>query len=71
MLRTNPRVDDQERQGAGSVPGETFAGRWRAVSEIGRGSTGHLYLASDDQSGERASSSAPSTPACCATRQTC
>jgi parallel beta-helix repeat protein len=46
MLR-NPRVHDHERQGAGSLPGEAFAGRWRATSEIGRGSTGPLYLASD------------------------
>jgi parallel beta-helix repeat protein len=46
MLR-NPRVHDHERQGAGSLPGETFAGRWRVTSEIGRGSTGPLYLASD------------------------
>ena len=53
MLRTNPRVDDSEREGAGSVPGETFAGRWRALSEIGHGSAGQLYLASDVQSGER------------------
>jgi parallel beta-helix repeat protein len=53
MLRTDPRVHDSERQGAGSVPGETFAGRWRALSEIGRGSTGQLYLASDAESGER------------------
>ncbi|RPH74115.1 MAG: hypothetical protein EHM88_23300, partial [Candidatus Rokuibacteriota bacterium] len=53
MLRTNPRVDDSEREGAGSVPGETFAGRWRALSEIGHASAGQLYLASDVQSGER------------------
>jgi parallel beta-helix repeat protein len=53
MLRTDPRVHDSERPGVGSVPGETFAGRWRALAEIGRGSSGQLYLASDVQSGER------------------
>ncbi|MGH6920517.1 MAG: serine/threonine-protein kinase, partial [Geminicoccaceae bacterium] len=53
MLRANPRVDDHQRQGAGSVPDEIFAGRWRAVSEIGRGSTGQLYLASDVDGDER------------------
>lgn len=35
------------------MPDEIFAGRWRAVSELGRGSTGPLYLASDLQGDER------------------
>jgi parallel beta-helix repeat protein len=52
MLR-NPRVQDHERQAAASMPGELFAGRWRAVAEIGRGSTGPLYLASDIAGDER------------------
>jgi parallel beta-helix repeat protein len=53
MLRTEPRLHDSERSEADSVPGETFAGRWRALAEIGHGSTGRLYLASDIESGER------------------
>jgi parallel beta-helix repeat protein len=53
MLRTDPRVHDSERQGSGSVSGETFAGRWRALAEIGHGSTGRLFLARDVESGER------------------
>jgi parallel beta-helix repeat protein len=52
MLR-NPRVQDHERQPAAALPGELFAGRWRAVAEIGRGSTGPLYLASDIAGDER------------------
>jgi len=53
MLRTDPRVHDSERQGAGSAPGEVLAGRWRVLSEIGGGSVGQLYLAADVQSDER------------------
>jgi parallel beta-helix repeat protein len=52
MLR-HPRVQDHERQAAAAMPGELFAGRWRAVAEIGRGSTGPLYLASDIAGDER------------------
>ena len=35
------------------MPGETFAGRWRALSEIGHGSTGQLFLARNVESSER------------------
>jgi parallel beta-helix repeat protein len=53
MLSTNPRVHDRERDSAGQMPDELVAGRYRAVSEIGRGSTGRLYLAADAESGEQ------------------
>ena len=52
MLR-NPRIQDHEYEPAAALPGELFAGRWRAVAEIGRGSTGPLYLASDSAGDER------------------
>jgi parallel beta-helix repeat protein len=52
MLRTDPRVHDSERQGAGTVPGEVLAGRWRILSEIG--SNGQLCLAANVETGEQA-----------------
>ena len=53
MLGTGPRVhDSSERRSAGPAP-ETFAGRWRALSEIGQGSSGRIFLASDTTTGER------------------
>jgi parallel beta-helix repeat protein len=51
ILTSNPRVDRQERKGAGSVPGELFAGRYQAMAEIARGATGQLFLASDLEQG--------------------
>jgi parallel beta-helix repeat protein len=54
MLSSNPRVRDHEqRQGGAALPRELFAGRFEAVSELGRGSIGQLYLASEIASGAR------------------
>ncbi len=53
ILTSNRRADRREHKGAGSVPGELFAGRYQAVAEIARGATGQLYLASDLEQGGR------------------
>ena len=54
MLSSNPRVRDHEqRQDGAALPGELLAGRFEAVSQLGRGSIGQLYLASEVASGAR------------------
>jgi parallel beta-helix repeat protein len=54
MLSSNPRVRDHEqRRDGAALPGELFAERYEAVSELGRGSIGQLYLAREIASGAR------------------
>ena len=42
-----------ENGGLGIVPGEVFAGRYRIISEIGRGGMGRIYRADDLELGTR------------------
>jgi parallel beta-helix repeat protein len=54
MLSSNSRVRKHEqRQGGAALPDELFAGRYQAVSGLGRGSIGQLYLAREIASGVR------------------
>ncbi|MGH6915135.1 MAG: serine/threonine-protein kinase, partial [Geminicoccales bacterium] len=55
MLNSPSRVREHDRRPDGAtVPEEMFGQRYQALLELGRGSTGRLYLASDATGGPRA-----------------